>query len=307
MQWEKIGRIFNPLNYDREDALISHASNPTVLKLRNELVRVFYSGRDKNNRSSVGAFDFNMKTLTVEKVFTKSLFRAEKNKSFFRDGVSVSTVIKIKSVNYLYFMGWQNPKKEHWRGDIGRLKIEKNGSLTLDSLRPVITKNIVDKISVSYPWIIKSKNGLLNMWYGSTITWDAGNNEMLHVINYSTSYDGINWSKKGQVIDSKIGHAQAFSRPTVYESENSNHHMWFSYRSGLGTSYRLGYAYKKNYKNVWDLKINQSGIDVSSEGWDSEMIAYPCIHKYRGKIFMFYNGNGFGKTGIGLAIANDIE
>jgi hypothetical protein len=31
------------------------------------------------------------------------------------------------------------------------------------------------------------------------------------------------------------------------------------------------------------------------------MLAYPFVFDYRGKRYMLYNGNGYGKTGIGLA------
>jgi hypothetical protein len=43
------------------------------------------------------------------------------------------------------------------------------------------------------------------------------------------------------------------------------------------------------------------GIDISEKGWDSEAIAYPYVIKVREKWYMFYNGNGFGKTGFGYA------
>jgi len=42
-------------------------------------------------------------------------------------------------------------------------------------------------------------------------------------------------------------------------------------------------------------------IDVSEEGWDSEMLAYPFFYKHNEKVYMFYNGNGFGKSGFGYA------
>ena len=51
-EMENLGRIFNPLNYSRHHHLQTHASNPTVYKIDNKKVRVFYSGRDKKNRSS---------------------------------------------------------------------------------------------------------------------------------------------------------------------------------------------------------------------------------------------------------------
>jgi hypothetical protein len=31
------------------------------------------------------------------------------------------------------------------------------------------------------------------------------------------------------------------------------------------------------------------------------MICYPNVVQYRGTLYLFYNGNGFGQTGIGYA------
>ena len=45
-------------------------------------------------------------------------------------------------------------------------------------------------MSLSYPWVLPDANGAFRMWYGSTRTWDAGNGEMLHVINEASSADG---------------------------------------------------------------------------------------------------------------------
>ena len=41
---------------------------------------------------------------------------------------------------------------------------------------------------------------------------------------------------------------------------------------------------------------------MSAEGWDSEMICYPYVFEHRGRFFMLYNGNGYGKTGFGVAV-----
>lgn len=79
--------------------------------------------------------------------------------------------------------------------------------------------------------------------------------------------------------------------------------MWFSYRSGIGTSYRIGYAFSFNGIN-WDRKTD-SGIDVSISGWDSEMICYPFVFTHKNKKYMLYNGNNYGKEGFGLAVEDD--
>ena len=74
--------------------------------------------------------------------------------------------------------------------------------------------------------------------------------------------------------------------------------MWYSYR---GQSYRLGYAESANGLN-WQRKDGQVGIDVSDAGWDSEMIEYAHVFAHKGEQYMLYNGDGYGKTGVGLAI-----
>jgi hypothetical protein len=52
---------------------------------------------------------------------------------------------------------------------------------------------------------------------------------------------------------------------------------------------------------AWDRRDDEAGITVSAEGWDSTMIAYPCVLEVDGRRLMFYNGNGFGAEGFGWA------
>ncbi len=137
------------------------------------------------------------------------------------------------------------------------------------------------------------------MWYGSTLSWSSENGEMVHVIKYATSNDAVRWQKHGVAIPFSLGVAQAFSRPTVV-IDNSGYHMWYSFRSGNGTAYRIGYAHSFDGTN-WTRKHTEAGIDISGSGWDSEMICYPFVFDFSGKRYMLYNGNGYGKTGIGLA------
>jgi hypothetical protein len=137
------------------------------------------------------------------------------------------------------------------------------------------------------------------MWYGTTETWDAGNNEMLHILRNAVSADGVTWKQTDKVIPFEIGTAQAFSRPTILINPDGTQDMWFSYRSGTGESYRIGRS--RFSDGEWSQTPGDPGIDVSQSGWDSEMIEYPFVFEYQDKVFMLYNGNGYGETGIGLA------
>lgn len=196
-------------------------------------------------------------------------------------------------------MGWQNPINQHWRGDIGRIKIINSVKLEVNPQEPFIGMDEEDKISLSYPWVVFDQ-GIYKMWYGSTKSWSSQNGEMIHVIKYATSQDGEKWTKHGIAIPYELGVAQAFSRPTVL-IQKDGYHMWYSYRGGDGTPYRIGYAYSKDGLQ-WERQHYNTGIEVSPNGWDSEMICYPYVFTHKNNTYMLYNGNNYGKTGFGLAI-----
>ena len=52
----------------------------------------------------------------------------------------------------------------------------------------------------------------------------------------------------------------------------------------------------------WTLDLENAGISVSDNEWDSEMIEYPFVFDHDGNRYMVYNGNSYGKTGFGLAV-----
>lgn len=299
--WRKCGQLYCPSGPGRHPKLISHATNPLPVHLDGDVYRVFFSGRDADNRSSVGAVDVDIFQCKVVKEHDHPLFVHGPQGSFYTDGVSIGNCYEVDGRRYMLFMGWQSPKDTHWRGDIGRLIVKSDLTLELDSDRPFMGADATDPISLSYPWVMKNGDEGYSMWYGSTMAWNAGNGEMLHVINYATSADGDSWQRKGLCVPYEIGRAQAFSRPTVVRDASGGYEMWFSYRSGSGEKYRIGYATSKDGL-AWQLKLGDAGISVSSDGWDSEMIEYPFVLDHRDQRYMFYNGNAYGKTGFGLAI-----
>lgn len=295
-QWQKLGQTYSPQALHPK--LLSHAANPLAILLKDDIYRVFYSGRDNQNRSSVSYVDVDVIKNKVVYAHDKPVFEHGLANSFYSDGVSIGNCYEADGKRYILFMGWQTSHNGHWRGDIGRLILHDDFSLALDSESPFMAINDIDLISLSYPWVMAVNSGY-KMWYGSTVTWDAGNNEMLHVLNYASSSDGHQWQRHGLSVPYKLGVAQAFSRPSVIKVNNA-FHMWFSYRSGSGEQYRIGYAHSL-VGECWELRLAGTGIDVSASGWDSEMIEYPFVFNHKSELYMFYNGNGYGKTGFGLA------
>ncbi|WP_200159975.1 glycoside hydrolase family protein [Francisella philomiragia] len=295
--WKKLGQIYHCMAIDKY--LLSHASNPLAVHLRDDVYRVFFSGRDSSNKSSVGYVDIDILKHEVVSCCDEVVFKNGPEDSFYSHGVSIGNMYEVDTKNYIQFMAWQIRNNSHWRGDIGRLSIDANlEKITLDPNCVYIGCDNEDSISLSYSCVLYD-DGIYKMWYGSTVDWNSENGEMIHVIKYATSHNGEQWQKHGLAIPYEIGVAQAFSRPTVVR-DSYGYHMWFSYRSGDGTKYRIGYAHS-NDGISWDRK-QDSGIDVSERGWDSEMICYPFVFDHKGKRYMLYNGNDYGKTGFGLAV-----
>jgi predicted GH43/DUF377 family glycosyl hydrolase len=125
-------------------------------------------------------------------------------------------------------------------------------------------------------------------------------------LKYAESLNGIDWDRKGVVaIDYKSDDEAGIVKATVIKEEDK-YRMWYSYRNFLNyrtdvnNSYKIGYAESDNGVD-WMRKDHEAGMSPSADGWDAEMVAYPHVIKVKEKLLMFYNGNGFGKTGFGYA------
>ena len=45
----------------------------------------------------------------------------------------------------------------------------------------------------------------------------------------------------------------------------------------------------------------------NAEEWDSEMQAYPAVFDRGGRRYLLYNGNGYGRSGVGYAVSEREE
>jgi hypothetical protein len=73
--------------------------------------------------------------------------------------------------------------------------------------------------------------------------------------------------------------------------------MAYSVR-GSSTKYRIGFGIIEDDSSI---VREMATYPTSTSRWESEMVEYPCLVSHKNSIFMFYNGNGYGKSGIGLA------
>jgi hypothetical protein len=128
----------------------------------------------------------------------------------------------------------------------------------------------------------------------------------MYLIRYAESDDGISWRRTGKVCIDYDATAQAIGRPWVVPIQD-RYEMWFSYRGLVDyrtdpqTSYRVGHSESSDGLH-WERKPDPAGLERSAHGWDSVMLCYTNVLRINGRLHCFYNGNGFGRSGLGYAV-----
>ena len=151
-----------------------------------------------------------------------------------------------------------------------------------------------------------------HMWYIYGTSWappgpvDPGP-ARVYKIAHAESADGIAWQRDARcIISNRIGDDECQALPTVFACDGL-WHMYFCYRHATdfrrnhARGYRLGYAYSTDLQH-WTRDDALAGIDVSPDGWDSEMQCYPHVFWCGDAAFLLYNGNAFGRSGFGVAV-----
>jgi hypothetical protein len=298
-KWHKLGRIFCPDG--TRDWMRTHAANPAVLSLDENRVRIFFSARDEQNRASIGWIEVDLRRpLQVLAVSETPVIAPGPRGAFDDSGVSVGCVVQKAATTWLFYTGWNLGVTVPWRNSIGVAASTDGLRFERVSPAPVLDRSRVDPFSLSYPFVCH-ENGAWRMWYGSNLRWGTDRGEMDHVIKYAIGRGPADWRPTG---DTAIGieHAgeYAFSRPCVIHDPGL-WRMWYSYR---GDTYRIGYAESRD-GIAWTRRDGLAGIALSETGWDSESIEYPCVFDHRGKRYLLYNGNGYGLSGVGIAVLED--
>ena len=298
--WRKMGRVFEPSGTE-----FSHASHPCAVRFRDDTFVVAFTQRDSKQRShiflSYATVADGRLALSGE---PKTALRYGEPGYFDCDGVISVCFVKHRERIYLYYVGWQNLPESLWICDTGRAVLEPE---TLELRRefpgPVLGRDKNNPLFAAAT-AFHVTDDRWRTWYNSGIKWTRTSQGWKHEygIHYAESRDGIDWvSHPGMCIPFADEYEYAFGRPSVHREEDT-YYMWFAHRAtrDVGT-YRIGFASSLDGRD-WLRDDALSGIDVSPQGWDSEMICYPYVFEHRGRFYMLYNGNGYGKTGFGLAV-----
>jgi hypothetical protein len=302
VKWQKLGRIWEPVGNEWWNVRYGMLPVPVFLAKQN-LVRVFFGSSDKEIFSRISYIDLSADDLTKKVSESKSPVLEIGALGTFDDcGVVPSCALYKGERLYLYTVGFQRCVKVPYMLFAGLAHSDDNGlHFERTSFAPILPRTNLRPTSQGAPSVL-FHNGIYKMWHWFSTKWIDVNGKLFldYKIGYAESEDAVNWIMKDVTClspNEKNGEF-AVARPCVI-FEDSRFKMWYSIRF-IKKMYRIGYAESEDGIR-WARMDHLAGIDVSDEGWDSEMICYPSIIDIKGERFMFYNGNNNGDNGFGIA------
>lgn len=297
--WRKLGLLIEPdraLWWSR-----SHAMVPTPQDLGGGLFKIYYSGRDDDNRSHIGwaLVDLSQSPKVIEQSAAPVLSPGELG-CFDDNGVTPSCVIDRDDGLYLYYLGW-NPGSTVRMNLFGGLAISTDEGRSFDrwSRAPILERCSSDPFLNTAPWVIRDGDRW-RIYYVSGVGW-IHRDLPRYLIKTGASDDGRRWQRDGAVcINFDNEDEVALARPYVVK-ENGRYRMWFSHK---GPEYRMGYAESEDGV-AWTRDDSQCRMEPSKDGFDSVMVEYAAVVRHGGRRFLFYNGDNYGMDGIGVAVQDD--
>jgi hypothetical protein len=283
----------------------SHAALPVACNAGADGFELHYSARDERNRAHIGRTGVHTSDdgLTLGAHDPEPVLAPGPLGAFDDCGVTSSCVVEDGEHRLLYYTGWTLARSVPFLF-FGGLAVSEDGGRTYTraSPAPILERSTVDPYLTASPFVLRD-GGAWRMWYVSCVSWEAGRDgaEPRHYyhLRYAESDDGVDWRRGGRVaIDFAGPDEYAIARPFVLK-EGGRYRMWFCAR---GVAYRLGYA-ESDDGLEWTRLDEAARVDPTPGDWDSEMIAYPHIVDAGGRRHLLYNGNGYGRTGIGAAVA----
>jgi hypothetical protein len=294
--WKKEKNIFR-----------DHHSQVPVIDIYDNFYRIYYSTRI-DGKSLPMFIDVNIDdpSIVINKS-TKPILTLGNPGSFDWAGIMPTDIINFENKKYLYYIGWAIRKDVPYHNNLG-LAISYDNGDTWEKFSegPVFHSSYKEPGYIGTVEIM-IENGIWRMWYLSCLNWIEHNGVMepTYDIKYAESINGIDWEPKGIVCIPLEGEEGGISSCRVIKNKDK-YIMWYSIRNKID--------YRKDIKNSYKIKTAESSdgivweknmevdLDVSENSvWDNEMVCYPFIVENKNNLIMFYNGNGFGKSGIGYA------
>jgi hypothetical protein len=313
MPWKRSGLIYACPSQPNCDWAASHAQCPTPARISEATLRIYFGTRDATNRTRPTFIDVDPDhPAHMQYAHDRPVLELGDLGCFDDLGVIPSCVVDVDGAKFLYYAGCNTSTSVPYRMSIGVAVSEDGGCRFRRLLKgPILDRTFDEPHFCSTPYVVRDGREW-SMWYLSCFGWRmiGGRPEPQYHVKAARSDDGLHWERDGSVAVEIETADEAIARPWILPRVN-RWRMWYCHRSLDGyrtdkeSSYRIGYAESADDGATWVRRDESGGLGPSADGWDGEMTAYPSVYEQAGRLYLLYNGNGFGRSGFGYAICED--
>ena len=270
--------------------------------LYNEVtLRIFVAFCDSQNRGRIGYIDVDPTNPSCIKNYSrKPVLDLGDVGTFDENGTIPTSLIIVDNVLYMYYCGFQKQVNVPYTSLLGIACSRDNGdSFKRISATPLLERQNSELFIRTGADVIKDQN-IYKIFYASGNSWISIEEKLVPVYNIREieSKEFGKFENQSEVCLQLKNDEYGMTIPQVMRCGNQ-YQMIFSVRS-KSKGYRLGYAESINGL-CWKRDDQKMGIDVSKTGWDSEMICFGKMFKFKEQVYLFYCGNHYGVGGLGWA------
>lgn len=297
MSWKLMQWFRSPMEIDGDFS--QHMTMPMILFLSSGKCVFFWSPRDTGGKSWIlGTYaSFEEGILACDWAARFIVMRPGEYGAFDSDGVTGSDVHEVDEgrINLAYF-GWQRLPDDAWLNGIGVLQGPVGSELSRSSNGPLLARDYDDQFSVAYPFFSRPKSETLLYCSYASFANPRKSNAYSYVVR-SAEFDVQAMSLRSRTgVDLEpIRGMSAYSRPTTIQFQDSE----LIFCSVRGEKYQINGWLRDGMS--WRRASQYDCAELALElGESATCYQFPFVRD--GRLYLLFNGDGFGLTGFGLAV-----
>lgn len=302
MHWEKKGRIYTPdgtRDWQKQFAML-----PTPLLMDAKRLRIYLGFCDAEMIGRIGYVDVDPENpARVLHVSERPVLDIGAPGSFDDHGVVPVSVLREEGKIYLYYVGFQLREDVPYTMFAGLAVSDDGEQFTRVSTASILPPTSDEPYARCGVHVMRDGKGYRMLYIGSIgegwTEGPTGKRLPLYSMKSLASATRDAWNSAPETaMQFQNTDEHGFGRPYAWK-ENDLWRMLYSIRT-YSQGYLIGYAESADGVQ-WVRKDEEAGLSPSGNDWESESVSYPHLFTHHGKTYVFYNGNGCGKTGVGYA------
>ena len=287
----------------------SQSTGPSFFRRKsNDQIEAFITGRDADGISRIGTATINKiqnGSLVLEQISNKVVFDIGESGCFDENGVSYPWIVEHNSKEFMFYVGWVKGGKNRFQNFLGlAIRNKEEEFFTRISKSPIMDRSNEEPYGIGSCCVVR-ESGRWLMLYTSFLPWNQDKYKSLshphsqpsYNIKYAYSDNLIDWQRSNESILDFQDKEHIHGKPVASQESNGEWNLYFSVR---GDSYRIAFACGS------DLMFLKRGANLvfQNSDWISMTQEYAFPLTIDGWQYLFFNGNGYGRSGLGYAVLN---